>query len=228
MANDKAMETFYRLVKMGVTGLDSESFCKGYRQALLDIEQEKAEKTQRKTGKFFAKDFLWESERLFTSLIHYETGKEIVTDGHFLLFVESEYDKALENQNTDKDGIKIDYPYPKWQKVVPSIAENYTVRNELKDILLKADSLEKGKSMAGLYNKAVKIEEGLIFSFAIIRTVKKFLNCFPQADCYINTEDKSKALVLKTDGGALVFMPYHPNYKGFKYIYSEGNFTEVK
>lgn len=221
------MVTIYTTMRQSNAKLEFESFMAGYNAALAELDRQKKIRTDRKNKKLIIEDFLWKNSdfaarhqitsRVYHSGVYHADGKQVVTDGRYLLVHNNaDYNKDYEGKII-KDGKEIEGNYPAWQKVIPS-DDCMTEDNILTvDVVQSISIVSKTKSMDKQYNQVVKIVKDaktlITFSMAIIKKLEKFLDCYPESvimrhkDDLANEHCKSwKAVDAKT-GDVFVFMP---------------------
>lgn len=253
MYRNEISEALVRYVKSGKEVKDTESWRSGYLQCLMDLKQKKETSKKRKCNELVMEDYLYDNyNKWITSVIHYEEGNRIVTDGRYMLLVPSEYDAEKEGKNFDKDGNPYgsDGYYPKWKQILPKLDEKvayrdsrtlvieekdkYGLDNSLKELVLKADRLE-GKKKYDNYHGVICLTDrenegdNVFYTVAMVKTIARFLKVFPDANFYVD-EDKEKMSVLKDDrsGAMLLAMPAAVHkLKDCKYVNSEGTFVKV-
>lgn len=215
------MKTIFSSMKKSNEKLDYDSFMAGYNAALAELDRQKKIKTDRKNKKLIAEDFLrtdssFVNTRYFMSGVYHTDGKQVVTDGRYLLVHNAEYNKDYEGKII-KDGKEIEGRYPQYERVIPDDSELVEDSLLTVDVVKSIASASKAKSIKKQNNQIVKIMQGdktlVIFSMAIIKKLEKFLDCYPSSvimrheDDVDNERGKSwKAVDTKT-GDVFVFMP---------------------
>lgn len=216
------MKTIFIAMRKSNEKLDFESFRAGYNAALAELDRQKKIRTDRKNKKLIIEDFLrtdsdFIAHRYFMSGVYHSDGKQIVTDGRYLVVHNADYDKDCEGKIISKDGKEIEGNYPKWEKVLPS-DDRMTEDNILSAEVVKCiSSASKTKNMDKQYNQVIKIVQDdktlVTFTMAIIKKLEKFLECYPESiimrheDDAENEHGKSWKAVDKKTGDVFVFMP---------------------
>lgn len=216
----KAQEALLRIQKTGKEGIESSSFKLGYVQALLDLQQEKEVKQQRKDGKVIPEDFCSCSSRdirLYRQCVHYEDGKAVVTDGKFMVALAYEYPKEKENKNylVCKDRTDTyhtigeeckDIFYPKWKKAVPDLSSYVTAEDGLRNNLVKAAKMEKSVKVDRQEKTVFELMPDFKINAHIAKTAAKFITLYPECSLLVHSEDALKCFVLKDEKSGSVYL----------------------
>ena len=221
------MTTIFNSMRKSNENLDFESFKAGYNAALAELDRQKQIKTDRKNKKLIVEDFLrtdsdFVTNRYFMSGVYHEDGKQVVTDGRYLLVHRADYDKEIEGKII-KDGKEIEGRYPLYERVIPEdskLVEDSTLNV---DVVKSISSASKTKSINKQYEQIVKIVSGdktlVMFPMAIIKKLEKFLDCYPSAVIMRHSDDtdnercRAWKAVDKTTGDIFVFMPVNNDSK---------------
>lgn len=216
----KAQEALLRIQKTGKEGIESSSFKLGCVQALLDLQQEKEVKQQRKNGKVIPEDFCYLSERdnrQYKQYVHYEEGKAVVTDGHFLVALAVEYPEEKENKNFlgckgKKDTLHSigeeckDIFYPKWKKAVPDLSSYVTAEDGLRNNLVKAAKMEKSVKVDRQEKTVFELMPDFKINAHIAKTAAKFITLYPECSLLVHSEDALKCFVLEDEKSGSVYL----------------------
>ena len=215
------MTTIFNSMQKFKERLDYESFSAGYNAALAELDRQKQIKTDRKNKKLIVEDFLrtdsgFVSRRYFMSGVYHEDGKQVVTDGRYLLVHHAEYDKVFEGK-VIKDGKEIKVQYPQYKRVIPEDSELVEDNTLNVNVIKSISSASKTKRIEKQYEQIVKIVSGdktlVMFTMAIIKKLEKFLYCYPSAVIMRHADDidnercRAWKAVDKTTGDIFVFMP---------------------
>ena len=185
-------------------------------------------KIDRKNKKLIVEDFLrTDSDFVNTHYcmagVYHEDGKQVVTDGRYLLVHHADYDKVLEGKII-KDGKEVEGKYPLYERVIPEDCKLVEDSMLTVDVVKSISSASKVKSINKQYAQIVKIVNGdktlVVLTMAIIKKLEKFLDCYPSAVIMRHSDDtdneRSWKAVDKTTGDIFVFMPVYSS----KYTHS--------
>lgn len=158
----------------------------GFLDALKEIEQQKEiEKQARKNKKILfepEKFVVVRKDRCIYGVWH-EEGKEVVTDGRYIVVHNTDYDKELEHKLTDKNKQIINDMFVNWKKVIPTVnlvdCTAFTIK-EIKEIATSC----KERSLTALDNIRIRFhQDGKIFVLNMhsLKKLALFLASYPES-----------------------------------------------
>lgn len=204
-------------------------FFKGFLCALNEIEMQNLAEADRKAGKFLINDFVRTDKdcRDFFQGVYREEGKEIVTDGKYLIVHHNNsYDPSLEGVITDINGkIKVGAKFPKWAKVVP---DDIDLKPSPISLLLgdvkKITKTIKTKSTEKLTSTYIRIKDNyykendgsgcdfVSFNALNLKNLFKFIFVYRDAKIYAPAKDDDRhhkpwKIIDEKTGDFMIFMP---------------------
>ena len=214
-----------------VSGVEKwNDFFKGFLCALNEIEMQNLADADKKAGKFLINDFVRTDKeycRDFMQGVYREEGKEIVTDGRYLIVHHnSSYDSSLERVITDVNGRIVNTPFPKWERVLP---DDVDLKPSPMSLLLgdvkKITKTIKTKSTKKLTDTCVRIKDNyykendenncdyVSFNAMILKNLFKFMFVYRDAKLYAPLKDDDRhskvwKIIDEKTGDFMIFMPF--------------------
>ena len=215
--------------------INFDDFYRGFESAFLEIETQNALKTDRKSGKFIINDFIHLDKNYpnnFSQGVYREEGKEIVTDGRYLIVHnENNYDPSLEGKIVDIYGKILNARFPNYKRVLPDDAnlKPSPISFSFED-LKKINVAIKTKSPDKLSKIFVGIKDNyynIAFNALILKNLYRFMNVYNDAKLFAPVDDEDRLgkawkIIDEKTGDFMIFMPCDARI-GTSYTYDTQN-----
>lgn len=217
---------FEKLKKENYTKL--ELFQSGWTSCLQEQEKQKELKKQRKNKKLILSDYFDKTSSYNCAVgVYHDEGKQVITNGFYLLIHYAAYPIEYEGKIIDGEGREIDINYVDYKRAIPS-NENMTEYNGItkEDIAIISRQFSE-KSFARQKEKVIAIitkDFKIAINLCILKRLNSFLATYPEAVLYIPNNNPTritwKVKDSKTKDEFVFIALAYNEYNYNQYIYS--------